>query len=76
MSIFNEISSFKALLASGLAQKKDLTKIKQLLKSDSYVPPKSLQIKADNPYLQMVSREWGEALKESLYSLPRFSFDE
>ena len=34
MSIFNEISSFKALLASGLAQKKDLTKIKQLLKSD------------------------------------------
>lgn len=47
-----------------------------IYQSDSYVPPKSLQIKADNPYLQMVSREWGEALKESLYSLPRFSFDE
>ena len=41
---------------------------------ESYNPPKYLQIDAENPYLRMVSKEWGRALKESLNSLPKFSF--
>ena len=36
---------------------------------DKYKTPRHLKIDADNPYFQMVSREWGQALKESLYSL-------
>ena len=43
---------------------------------DRYAPPKSLVIEAENPYFKMVSREWAQALKESLHSLPKFSFDE
>ena len=47
-----------------------------IYKVDSYKPPKFMKITSDNPYLQMVSKEWGQALKESLYSLPKFSFDD
>ena len=43
---------------------------------DRYAPSKSLVIEAENPYFKMVSREWAQALKESLHSLPKFSFDE
>ena len=43
---------------------------------DSYAPTKTLKITSENAYFQMVSREWGQALKESLYSLPKFNFDE
>ncbi len=32
-----------------------------IYRNNSYTPPKSLKITADNPYLQMVSREWGQA---------------
>ena len=42
---------------------------------DSFAPAKEIKITAENSYFQMVSREWGEALKESLASLPKFSFD-
>lgn len=47
-----------------------------IYRANSYRPPESLKITAENPYLQMVSKEWGQALKESLHSLPRFSFDD
>lgn len=47
-----------------------------IYKVDSYKPPKFMKITSDNSYLQMVSKEWGQALKESLYSLPKFSFDD
>ncbi len=47
-----------------------------IYRTDSYKPPKYLKITAENSYLQMVSKEWGQALKESLLSLPKFSFDE
>ena len=47
-----------------------------IYRTDSYKPPKALKITAENSYLQMVSKEWGQALKESLFSLPKFSFDE
>ena len=47
-----------------------------IYKIDSYKAPKYLKINADNPYLQMVSEGWGQALKESLYSLPKFTFDD
>ena len=42
---------------------------------DSFRAPKSLKIDSDNPYFQMVSKEWGQALKESLNSLPKFIFE-
>ena len=44
-------------------------------KLDSFVPAKAIKIGAENEYFQMISREWGEALKESLASLPQFNFD-
>lgn len=47
-----------------------------IYRTDSYKPPKSLRITAENSYLQMISKQWGQALKESLFSLPKFSFDE
>ena len=43
---------------------------------DSFKPPKSLRINAENSYLQMVSKEWGHALRVSLNSLPKFNFDD
>ena len=42
---------------------------------DCFKAPKSLKIDSDNPYFQMVSKEWGHALKESLNSLPKFIFE-
>jgi len=42
---------------------------------DSFSPAREIKITAENSYFQMVSREWGEALKESLASLPEFNFD-
>jgi len=42
---------------------------------DSLKPAKTVKVAADNPYFNMVSREWGEALKNSLAALPRFDFD-
>ena len=42
---------------------------------DSFKAPKSLKIDSENPYFQMVSKEWGQALKESLNSLPKFTFE-
>ena len=47
-----------------------------IYRTGSYEPPKTLKITAENSYLQMVSKEWGQALKESLLLLPKFSFDE
>jgi putative proteasome-type protease len=43
---------------------------------DSLAPARQIKITAENAYFQMISRQWGEALKESLSSLPKFSFDE
>ena len=47
-----------------------------IYKLDSFAPPREIKINAGNAYFQMISREWGEALKESLSSLPQFSFDD
>lgn len=63
-------STIKANLSVGLPLDLHIYEI------DSYAPPKSQVIEAKNPYFQMVSREWAQALKDSLYSLPKFSFDE
>ena len=42
---------------------------------DSILPARSMKIGSDNPYFNMVSHQWGEALKASLAALPEFSLD-
>jgi predicted proteasome-type protease len=34
-----------------------------------------MKIERDNPYFSMVSHQWGEALKNSLAALPKFSLE-
>lgn len=46
-----------------------------IYEKDSFAPAREIKISAENPYFQMVSKKWGEALKESLSSLPKFNFD-
>lgn len=62
-------STIKANLSVGLPLDINIYEI------DSFKAPKSLKIDSDNPYFQMVSKEWGQALKESLNSLPKFTFE-
>jgi len=61
-------STIKANLSVGLPL--DL----YVYETDSLAPPVSMKIESDNPYFNMVSKEWGEALKNSLATLPKFEF--
>ena len=60
-------STIKANLSVGLPL--DL----HIYDRDSILPAKSMKIERDNPYFNMVSHQWGEALKNSLAALPKFS---
>ena len=40
--------------------------------SDSLKPANELRVEKDDPYYQMISHAWGDALKESLVKLPDF----
>jgi putative proteasome-type protease len=42
---------------------------------DSLQPGRELTIVEDDPYYQMISNAWGEALKTSLSQLPKFVLD-
>jgi len=61
-------STLKANLSVGLPL--DL----QIYATDSYEVGQSRRIEAEDPYCQMVSAGWGEALKEALQGLPDFEF--
>jgi len=63
-------STIKANLSVGLPLDLNIYKI------DSFAPVQTLQITADDAYFRMVSKKWGEALRTSLSSLPKFSFDD
>ena len=41
---------------------------------DSFIARPSIKIKNDDAYFNMISNEWGKALKESLATLPSFKF--
>ena len=41
---------------------------------DSFRSRPSIKIKNDDAYFNMISNEWGKALKESLSTLPSFKF--
>ena len=62
-------STIKANLSVGLPL--DL----YVYEKDSFEPPMSMVIESDDPYFNMISREWGESLKNSLAALPDFKFD-
>ena len=62
-------STIKANLSVGLPL--DL----HIYHRDSILPAKSMKIERDNPYFSMVSHQWGEALKNSLAALPKFSLE-
>jgi len=62
-------STIKANLSVGLPL--DL----HIYDKDSILPAKSMKIERDNPYFSMVSHQWGEALKNSLAALPKFSLE-
>ena len=62
-------STIKANLSVGLPL--DL----HIYDRDSILPAKSMKIERDNPYFNMVSHQWGEALKNSLAALPKFSLE-
>ena len=40
----------------------------------SLQPATALRVEKDDPYYQMISHEWGDALKASLVQLPDFKF--
>ena len=40
----------------------------------SLQPATALRVEKDDPYYQMISHEWGDALKASLVQLPDFEF--
>ena len=42
---------------------------------DSFQPPRTMTVNADDPYFSMVSNKWGESLKDSLAALPDFEFE-
>ena len=62
-------STIKANLSVGLPL--DL----HIYHRDSILPAQSMKIERDNPYFSMVSHQWGEALKNSLAALPKFSLE-
>ena len=41
---------------------------------DSFIARPTIKIKNDDAYFNMISNEWGKALKESLATLPSFKF--
>ena len=41
----------------------------------SLKPANELRVEKDDPYYQMISHAWGDALKASLVQLPDFEFN-
>jgi putative proteasome-type protease len=62
-------STMKANLSVGMPL--DL----QVYVTDTLNVGKQRRIQPDNPYFQMISMGWGEALKQAFYSLPAYSFE-
>mgnify|MGYP001349757081 CR=1 FL=1 len=46
-----------------------------IYKKDSLQSGRALTVVEDDPYYQMISNAWGEALKTSLSQLPNFALD-
>jgi putative proteasome-type protease len=42
--------------------------------NDSLADAEVLRVSEDDPYYQMISSAWGEALKASMAQLPEFTF--
>ena len=59
-------STIKANLSVGLPL--DI----RIYDNDSLQPANELRVEKDDPYYQMISRAWGDALKASLVQLPDF----
>ena len=62
-------STIKANLSVGLPL--DI----QIYERDSLQTGRALTVAEDDPYYQMISNAWGEALKTSLSKLPNFALD-
>ena len=43
--------------------------------NDSLADAEVLRVSEDDPYYQMISSAWGEALKASMAQLPEFTFE-
>ena len=46
----------------------------QVYEKDSFAVGSEKRIEADDPYYQLISAGWGDALKNAFYSLPDFEF--
>jgi putative proteasome-type protease len=46
-----------------------------IYKKDSLQPAQVIKIQSKDPYFNMISNEWGKALKDSLSTLPSYKFD-
>lgn len=61
-------STIKANLSVGLPL--DL----HVYEADRFAPPRTTQISPNDAYFKIISKEWGNALKNSLATLPEFQF--
>lgn len=48
----------------------------QVYERDSFTEGRRMRITATDPYFNMISDNWGEALRQAFYSLPPFSFED